>query len=86
MALRGRRIDNFVEKCVQEVYPFKFHQPVFKKVALADLNSLRQKRYQISVKNLFFDNSFYKKGPVGHFGTRNDRTIRIRKFFDEIGL
>jgi len=28
-----------------------------------------------------------KKGTsIGHFGARDDATIRIRKFFDEIGL
>ena len=29
---------------VQEVLPFEFYQPVFKKVALTGLNSLLQKR------------------------------------------
>ena len=41
-----------------------FHQPVFKKVALAGLNSLRQKEYQILVKNWIFDDPFHKKGQV----------------------
>jgi hypothetical protein len=49
MALRGRRIKYFLE--VQEVLSFEFHQPVFIKVASAGLNSLRQKRYKILVKN-----------------------------------
>ena len=46
---------------------------VFKKMTLAGLNSLRQKDYQISVKNRIFDDPFHKKGPVlvilvmGHF-------------------
>jgi hypothetical protein len=37
---------------------------------------------------MIFDNPFYKKGPVltiGHFGARDDRIIRIRKFYDKIG-
>ena len=49
---------------VQEVLPFEFHQPVFKKVTLSDLNSLRQKRYQILVKKWIFDDPFHKKGQV----------------------
>ena len=49
---------------VQEVLPFEFHQPVFKKVTLSGLNSLRQKRYQILVKNWIFDDPFHKKGQV----------------------
>ena len=36
----------------------------FSKVTLAGLNSLRQKEYQISVKNWIFDDPFHKKGPV----------------------
>ena len=49
---------------VQEVLPFEFHQPVFKKVTLSDLNSLRQKRYQILVKNWISDDPFHKNGQV----------------------
>ena len=41
-----------------------FHQPVFKKMTSAGLNSLQQKVYQISVKNRIFDDPFHKKGPV----------------------
>ena len=44
--------------------PFVFHQPVFKKVALAGLNSLRQKEYPILVKNRFFDYLFLEKGQI----------------------
>ena len=44
---------------VQEVITFGFYQPVFKTVTLAGLNSLRQKGYQISVKNWIFDDPFY---------------------------
>ena len=32
-----------------------FHQPVFKKLTSAGLNSLQQKEYQISVKYWIFD-------------------------------
>ena len=45
-------------------YPFVFHQPVFKKVASAGLNSLRQKKYSILVENWIFDDPFHKKGWV----------------------
>ena len=41
-----------------------FHQPVFKKMTSSGLNSLRQKEYQISVKNWIFDDPFHKKGLV----------------------
>ena len=47
-----------------EGYPFVFHQPLFKKVASAGLNSLRQKGYQILVKNWVFDDPFNKKRQV----------------------
>ena len=33
-----------------------------KKMKSAGLNSLRQKKYQISVKNWIFDDLFFKKG------------------------
>ena len=39
-----------------------FHQPVFKKIASAGLSSLRQKGYQILVKNWIFDDPFHEKG------------------------
>jgi hypothetical protein len=35
-----------------------------KKIASAGLSSLRQKGYQISMKNWIFDDPFHKKGPV----------------------
>ena len=41
-----------------------FHQPVFKKVASAGLNSLQQKWYQILVKQWIFDDPCHKKGPL----------------------
>ena len=63
-----------------------FHQPVFKKMTSAGLNSLRQKEYQISVKNWIFGDSFHKKTSIGHFGATYDPIIRIKKFFDDIGL
>ena len=47
---------------LQEDCTFLFHQPVFKKLTSAGLNSLRQKEYQISVKYWIFDDSFHKKG------------------------
>ena len=38
-------------------------------------------------KNWIFDNPFHKKGPVlsSYFGASDDQTIRIRRFFEEIG-
>ena len=48
----------------QEVCTFVFHQPVFKKIISAGLNSLRQKEYQLSEKYWIFDDTFHKKGLV----------------------
>ena len=51
------------------------------------LDGLRQKRYHILVKNWIFDDPFHKKiASIGYFGASDDQTIRIRKFFEEIGL
>ena len=47
-----------------EGYPFVFHQPIFKKVALAGLNSLQHKGYQILVKHWIFEEPFLKKGQL----------------------
>jgi hypothetical protein len=46
------------------MWKFEFHQPVFKKLTSADLNSLQQKGYQISVKKWIFDDPFHKQGLV----------------------
>ena len=62
MALRGRRTHNFIELWFEEVWKFKFCQPVLKKMASASLNSLRQKGYYISVKNWISNDPFHKKG------------------------
>ena len=52
-----------------------------------DLNGLRQKGCPVLVKNWIFDDSFHKKLPVMFFfGASDDKTIRIRKFLEEIGL
>jgi hypothetical protein len=70
-----------------EIGNFWVPQPFFKKVTSAGLNSLRQKGYQISVKNWIFDYPFQEEGAsIGHFGARDDLTIRIRYFLGEIGL
>jgi hypothetical protein len=61
-------------------------EPFFKKITLAGLNSLQQKGYQVSVAIWIFADLFHKTGPVGHFGAKDDPTVRIRKLFDEIGL
>ena len=64
-----------------------FHQPVFKEMTSDGLNSLRQKEYQISVKNWIFDYPFHKKRTgIGHLGARDDQTIRISRFFYEMRL
>ena len=55
---------NYGALWLQKVKKIVFHQPAFKKMTLAGLNSLWQKRYQISVKNWIFDVPFHKKGLV----------------------
>ena len=42
-------------KWLQEDWAFEFYQPVLTKITWAGLNSLCQKRYQISVKNVVFN-------------------------------
>jgi hypothetical protein len=69
-----------------EIGNFWVPQPFFKKVTSASLNSLRQKGYQILVKNWIFDDPFQEVNNIGHFCARDDPTIRIRMFFGEIGL
>ena len=66
MALRGRRINDFLElgclvQWLQEFWTFEFHQLVNKEITSAGLNSLRQKGYQILVKNWIFDDPLHKK-------------------------
>ena len=46
---------------LQEFCTFVFHQPVFKKMISASLNSLQQKEYQVVVKNWIYVDSFHKK-------------------------
>ena len=43
---------------------FGYHNYFSKKLTSAGLNGLRQKGYQISVKNWIFDDLFHNKGPV----------------------
>ena len=67
MALRGRNIENFDAISLtawSRGLPIVFHQPVFKIATSAGLNSLRQKGYQILVKNWVFDDLFNKKRQV----------------------
>ena len=41
----------------------------------------------ISVKHWIFDDTFYKKGTIiGHFGARDEPTIRISIFLNEMRL
>ena len=91
LALRDRRANIFLiygALWLQEVRIFVFHQPVFKKMTSAGLNSLRQEEYQILVKNWIFDDPFHKKkNCIGHFCARvDDATIRSNKLFDEMRL
>ena len=37
-------------------------------------------------EKLDFHDPFHKKVPYSHFGAKNDQAIRIRKFFEELGL
>ena len=53
---------NYGGQWLQAVWKFEFHQPVFKKVPSAGLNSLRKKGNQMLVKNVIFDDPFHKKG------------------------
>ena len=68
MALRDRKINNFLELgCLVasgDLDTNEFHPMIDKKVTSAGLNSLRNKGYQISVKNWIFDYPFHKKGLV----------------------
>jgi hypothetical protein len=67
MALTGRRIENLVNiylaACSQGL-PICVSSTSFQKKALAGLNSLRQKEYQILVKSRIFDDLFHEKGGV----------------------
>ena len=46
------------------MWTFEFHQPVFKKVTSAGLNSLRKKKVPDISKKWIFDDPFQKKGLV----------------------
>jgi hypothetical protein len=61
---------------------FGFYQPIFKKVTLAGLNSLRQ----ISVKNWIFDDPFHKQGLVLIIWVLRMITPSELVFFDELRL
>jgi hypothetical protein len=51
------------------------------------LNGLHQKGCHILLKNWILDDPFHTKiTSIGYFGARDDQTIRIRKFWGEIGL
>jgi hypothetical protein len=51
------------------------------------LKGLCQKRCHILVKNWIFDDLFNKKmTSIGYLGTSDDQIIRIRIFFEEIGI
>ena len=50
------------------------------------LNGLCKKECHISVKNWILDGLFHKKNSIDFFSASDDQTIRIRKFFWEIGL
>ena len=64
-------------------------QPFETFLSSRSLFSLCQKEYNILVKNWIFDDPFHKKLPVlvtNYFGASEDQTIRIRRFFEKIGL
>ena len=90
MALRDRRTNNFLELwCLVSSggAVIWVYQPVFKKIASAGLSSLRQKGYQILVKNWIFDDPLHKKkNCIGHLCVRDDPTMRSSKLFDEMRL
>jgi hypothetical protein len=71
---------------IQKVMTFGFYQPIFKKVTLAGLNSLRQKGCQISVKNWIFDDPFHKQGLVLIIWVLRMITPSELVFFDELRL
>jgi hypothetical protein len=59
----------------------------FQKMISASLNSLQQKEYQVVVKNWIYVDSFHKKRTgIGQLGARDDQTIMISNFFDEMRL
>ena len=65
MALRDRNIENFGDISLaarSRGLLICVSSTSFQKVALAGLNSLRQKEYQILVKNWIFDDLFREKG------------------------
>ena len=67
MALRGRKIDNFDDISLaawSQGLLICVSSTVFKKIASAGLNSLRQKGCRILVKNWIFDDPFHKKGQL----------------------
>ena len=52
----------------------------FQKMISASLNSLQLKEYQVVVKN------WKKRTGIGQLGARDDQTIMISNFFDEMRL
>ena len=70
-----------------EIWIFEFHQPVFKKVISADLNSLWQKRCRYQWKSSFFMIHSTKKDPFWSFdyqGVSNHQDQWF--FFDKMRL
>ena len=78
-ALRGRRINNFIE--------FMFHQPVFKKNDIGWPHQPPSEKVSDISKKFDFWWSILQKGTViGHLDARDDQSIIIRRFFDEMRL
>jgi hypothetical protein len=50
------------------------------------LNGLHQKGCHILVKNWIFMSILQKIASIGYFGAIDGQTIRIRRFFEKIGL
>ena len=68
------------------MWKFEFHQPGYKKIILADLNSFRQTGYQILVKNGFLMIHSTKWTDFDHLGVGDDPNIRISIFLIRWGL
>ena len=85
MALRGQRINDFIELHMMPSGLKRFGNLCFinqfwKKNISTGLNSLRQKEYQRSVKNWIFDDPFHKKGLLLVICTANILRVKNTTF------
>jgi hypothetical protein len=90
MALRGQRINNFLELwCLVALGGLDFcvSSTSFQNNGIGWPQQPPTKRVSDISKNWIFDDPFHKNGLViGHLGARDDQTIRISNFFDEMRL